>query len=70
MWGIFVMVMSYLQLMIADICKKVVLNRYNKCCFAFSLKYVINMLKGYLCYKMTTPQNVLSEAQVKNFFIS
>ena len=26
-------------------------------------------LKGYLCYKMITPQNVLSQAQVKNFFI-
>ena len=27
-------------------------------------------IKGYLHYKMITPQNVLSEAQVKNFFIS
>ena len=26
--------------------------------------------KGYLSYKMVTSQNVLSEAQVKNFFIS
>ena len=26
--------------------------------------------KDYLRYKMITPQNVLSEAQVKNFFIS
>ena len=28
------------------------------------------ILKGYLCCKTTTFQNVLSEAQVKNFFIS
>ena len=28
------------------------------------------LLKGYLCYKMTTSQNVSSEAEVKNFFIS
>ena len=27
-------------------------------------------LKGYLCYKTMTSQNVLSEARVKNFFIS
>ena len=27
------------------------------------------IFKGYLHYKMITPQNVLSEAQVKNFFI-
>ena len=27
-------------------------------------------IKGYLHYEMITPQNVLSEAQVKNFFIS
>ena len=26
-------------------------------------------IKGYLCYKTITPQNVLSEAQLKNFFI-
>ena len=26
--------------------------------------------KGYLCYKMTTSQNVPSKAQIKNFFIS
>ena len=25
--------------------------------------------KGYLCYKTIIPQNVLSVAQVKNFFI-
>ena len=30
---------------------------------------VINPSKGYLCYKTITSQNVLSEAQVKNFFI-
>ena len=27
-------------------------------------------IKGYLYYKTITSQNVLSEAQVKNFFIS
>ena len=26
--------------------------------------------KGYLRYEVVTPQNVLSEARVKNFFIS
>ena len=31
---------------------------------------VTEILKGYFCYKMITPQNVLSEAQVKNFCIS
>ena len=31
---------------------------------------IVFMLKVYLHYKMITPQNVLSEAQVKNFFIS
>ena len=29
-----------------------------------------NIVKGYLRYKTVTSQNVLSEAQVKNFFIS
>ena len=29
-----------------------------------------NVLKGYLCYKTITSQNVSSEAQIKNFFIS
>ena len=28
------------------------------------------LVKGYLCYKMLTSQNVSSEAQIKNFFIS
>ena len=27
-------------------------------------------IKGYLHYETITPQNVLSEVQVKNFFIS
>ena len=27
-------------------------------------------IKGYLSYKTITSQNVLSEAQIKNFFIS
>ena len=26
-----------------------------------------DVIKGYLCYKMITSQDVLSEAQVKNF---
>ena len=30
----------------------------------------IGLFEGYLHYKTITPQNVLSEAQVKNFFIS
>ena len=30
----------------------------------------LNDVKGYLRYKMITSQNVSSEAQVKNFFIS
>ena len=34
------------------------------CCVFQELK-----IKGYLRYKMITSQNVLSEAQVKNFFI-
>ena len=31
---------------------------------------VVFVVKGYLCYKMITSQNVSSEAQIKNFFIS
>ena len=30
----------------------------------------IDFVKGYLCYKTITSQNVSSEAQIKNFFIS
>ena len=30
----------------------------------------IALVKGYLRYKTITSQNVLSEAQIKNFFIS
>ena len=30
---------------------------------------LLNFVKGYLRYKTITPQRVLSEAQVKNFFI-
>ena len=30
----------------------------------------VTKFKGYLRYKAITSQNVLSEAQVKNFFIS
>ena len=33
-------------------------------------KMVQFLLKGYLCYKTITSQNVLSKAQIKNFFIS
>ena len=33
-------------------------------------KVVPVAFKGYLCYKTLNPQNVLSEAQFKNFFIS
>ena len=29
-----------------------------------------NTLKGYLCYKRITSQNLSSETQIKNFFIS
>ena len=32
--------------------------------------FILHLPKGYLHYKMITSQNVLSEAQVKNFFIS
>ena len=28
------------------------------------------LFEGYLCYKMITSQNLISEAQVKNFSIS
>ena len=34
------------------------------------LENLITKLKGYLCYKTITSQNVSSEAQIKNFFIS
>ena len=34
------------------------------------LPFPANSFKGYLHYKTITPQSVLSEAQVKNFFIS
>ena len=34
------------------------------------LEHSSHIVKGYLCYKTITPQNVLSEAQVKDFFIS
>ena len=32
------------------------------------LEHSSHLVKGYLRYKMITPQNVLSGAQVKNFF--
>ena len=39
-------------------------------CFKRNLKVLSHdAFKGYLCYKTITPQSVLSEAQVKNFFI-
>ena len=31
---------------------------------------MLTLIKGYLCYKTITPQNMLPEAQFKNFFIS
>ena len=31
---------------------------------------VVFVVKGYLCYKIITSQNVSSEAQIKKFFIS
>ena len=34
------------------------------------MKKSLLLLEGYLHYKTITFQNVLSEAQVKNFFIS
>ena len=42
--------------------KELVLLKYKLT--ALSIKY---WFKGYLRYETTTPQNVLSEAQVKNF---
>ena len=33
------------------------------------LKFKRLLNKGYLCYKMITSQNTLSEAHIKNFFI-
>ena len=43
--------------------------------YSFTLKFAhkkvfCTVFKGYLCYKTITSQNILSEAQVKNFFIS
>ena len=32
------------------------------------LAFYLWIFKGYLCYKMITPQNVLSEAQVMSLF--
>ena len=53
------------------------MSENNDCKQALSLKLqkekqldIWIQFKGYLCYKMITPQSVLSEAQVKNFFIS
>ena len=34
------------------------------------ITWIPQFLKGYFRYKMITPQNALSKAQVKNFFIS
>ena len=36
----------------------------------FTLLDLCLPFKGYLCYKTITSQNVSSEAQIKNFFIS
>ena len=35
----------------------------------FTNNLVTCKIKGYLCYKTITSQNVSSEGQVKNFFI-
>ena len=34
------------------------------------LKHQFGLVKGYLCYKTITSQNVSSEAQIQNFSIS
>ena len=47
-----------------DVCTKVTIK--SKCMY-FSNTWV--MFKGYLYYKTITSQNVLSKAQVNNFFI-
>ena len=36
-------------------------------CQTEPIKLYWRRIKGYLCYKTITPQNVLSGAQVKNF---
>ena len=43
------------------------LSDFHKLTFTVLKQYY---LKGYLRYKMITSQNVPSEAQVKNFFVS
>ena len=53
--------------LVQDAMQLYVFNVYL-CVFKYDVKYSI--LKGYRRYKMVTSQNVPSEAQVKNFFIS
>ena len=48
--------------------KDIVINNFYFLVLDFRL--FGNLAKGYLCYKMITSQNVSSEAQVKNFFVS
>ena len=42
--------------------------RYFK--YLFCLSNILSEFKGYPCYKMITSQNISSEVQVENFFIS
>ena len=60
-----------------SITKKISQIRNNAVCVVGSLVYVLcfaitvgccSGFKGYPRYKTVTPQNILSEAQVKNFF--
>ena len=44
-------------------------DKYTKYKMCLTTTMVI-CIKGYLRYKTITPQNVLSDAQVRNFFIS
>ena len=36
----------------------------------YMVSVIMQNLKGYLCYKMITSQNMSSQAQIKNFLIS
>ena len=42
----------------------------RKCAPEASPRLLFNFVKGYLRFKTITAQNVSSEAQIKNFFIS
>ena len=45
-------------------------NHQVRCDVAFRKHFLFHYIKGYFCYKTISSQNVLSEAQFKNFFIS